>query len=303
MKVTTTLILAAAQLVHAHGGHEHGPDKGESMKAYVQRHMATEHHIDKFDLKSFFALHDLDRDGVWTRAEIEAVYGVHHIFSQKMSPDDKAHKAKADKIVDAVLERIDTNHDGLISMEEFEKAGLDALPDFKELGAEGHHYSEESEFFLHHEEQFHSTPETQTDEAYNHPEDLEHFARHEAIEREEENKERAYQGLPPLKPDEPTRAELLEKARQEAEKNGGTAGDPNLEAAKKGAGQKPPKPKYTRRPKDDPRKIYREAMHEGKDKAEWGQGPDGYKRPKSQGDRGRKNLPYKYKFRRTWGDF
>lgn len=29
--------------------------------------------------------------------------------------------------------------------------------------------------FLHHEELYHSTPETQTDESYNHPEDLEHF--------------------------------------------------------------------------------------------------------------------------------
>jgi hypothetical protein len=29
-----------------------------------------------------------------------------------------------------------------------------------------------AEFFLHHEEMYHNTPETQTDESYNHPEDM-----------------------------------------------------------------------------------------------------------------------------------
>ena len=42
-------------------------------------------------------------------------------------------------------------------------------------------------------ELYHSTPETQTDEAYNHPEDDEHFANHEHIEAEEERRERGAQ--------------------------------------------------------------------------------------------------------------
>ena len=46
-------------------------------------------------------------------------------------------------------------------------------------------------------ELYHSTPETQTDEAYSHPEDEEHFANHEHIEAEEERRERAFQGLSP----------------------------------------------------------------------------------------------------------
>lgn len=33
-------------------------------ESYVQKHMASEHHIGAFDLGSFFSLHDLDRDGV-----------------------------------------------------------------------------------------------------------------------------------------------------------------------------------------------------------------------------------------------
>ena len=40
--------------------------------------MHTEHHIDSFDLESFFKLHDLNLDSYWDRAEIEAVYGLHH---------------------------------------------------------------------------------------------------------------------------------------------------------------------------------------------------------------------------------
>lgn len=33
-------------------------------ESYVQKHMASEHHIGAFDMGSFFALHDLDRNGI-----------------------------------------------------------------------------------------------------------------------------------------------------------------------------------------------------------------------------------------------
>jgi nucleobindin len=102
-------------------------------------------------LKSFFALHDLDSNGVLDASEIEAIYGVHHTESQKKSPDEAAHAAKARTIVQQVLEKMDTNRDGVLSPEEFEAAGFEGLPDFSSLGAEGHHYDQESEFFLHHE--------------------------------------------------------------------------------------------------------------------------------------------------------
>lgn len=67
---------------------------------------------------------------------------------------------------------VDKDEDGRISLEEFKSIGLDGLPNFDELGAEGHHYDVESgvyrichvtfshilnpllrfpEFFLHHE--------------------------------------------------------------------------------------------------------------------------------------------------------
>jgi len=128
-------------------------------------------------------------DGFWDRPEIEAVYGVHHVYSKKkfkvgdpyimcrtprftvnITQDADELQKKADFIVNSVLERIDLDHDGKISPEELEKVGLDGLPNFQNIGAEGHHYDVESgmsptptptqlvthrrrfsEFFLHHE--------------------------------------------------------------------------------------------------------------------------------------------------------
>lgn len=50
-----------------------------------------------------------------------------------------------------MLNLLDQNRDLKISPEEFEAVGLDGLPNFDSMGAEGHHYDIESEFFLHHE--------------------------------------------------------------------------------------------------------------------------------------------------------
>jgi len=54
------------------------------------------------------------------------------------------HQQKADHIVKAVLQRLDLNGDGYVTPEELEKVGLDGLPNFDGLGAEGHHYDVES---------------------------------------------------------------------------------------------------------------------------------------------------------------
>lgn len=84
------------------------------------------------------------RDGFWDREEIEAIYGVHHVYSQKKSADDIQHQAKADHIVNSILSLMDKNKDGRISPEEYEAAGVNGLPNFDRLGAEGHHYDVES---------------------------------------------------------------------------------------------------------------------------------------------------------------
>lgn len=185
-------------------------------ESYIQRHMRTEHHINAFNLGSAFALHDLDRNGILDRAEIEAIYGVHHSESKKHSPNHEVHDEKADKIVGAVLRAMDTNGDGLITKKEFIDAGPNGLPIFPEynIGSLGHHYDEESEFFVHHEELYHNTPETQTDEAYNHKEDLEHFAKHEKIEEEEERRERKAEGLPSIEEDERLKKEAAARGEK-----------------------------------------------------------------------------------------
>ncbi|KAF8559911.1 hypothetical protein OG21DRAFT_1593949 [Imleria badia] len=284
MQPFAAISLLFVVLVAAHGDHN---DAGENAKLagadYAIRHMASEHHIDSFDLESFFQLHDLNRDGIWDREEIEAIYGVHHVYSQKRSKDEIEHQKKADLVVDTVLKLMDKDGDGKVSPEEFEEAGFKGLPSFDEIGAEGHHYDVESEFFLHHEEQFHSTPETQTDASYNHPEDIEHFSHHETIERAEVERVAKFQGI--------TVEEAL-LAHDEALQKPESA----------------PRPKITRgAPKQDPSVKYKDIAKETENQSEWGTGEQGYKQPKSPVEKMRKNLPYKdrmqYKFRRNWGDF
>ncbi|KAF8602313.1 hypothetical protein BDV93DRAFT_538376 [Ceratobasidium sp. AG-I] len=286
MKARTQLVALSGllALVSAHGGEHGGHGDGDPNANYAARHMATEHHIDAFNPSTFFQLHDLDRNGILDRGEIEAIYGVHHLYSKRKTPSEEAQAAKAQQVADAVLAAMDTNKDGFITMEEFLAKGLDALPDFSSLGAEGHHYDVESEFFLHHEEMYHNTPETQTDESYNHPEDLEHFAHHEEIEKLEDERERKYEGLA---------ADGIHEAAPDP-------ADPSAEPELK------PGPKYTyTRARKDANVPGQEGdwKRQAEGKAAWGTGEEGYKRPKEAADRLRKNVPYKYKFKRNWGDF
>ena len=58
--------------------------------------------------------------------------------------DEIEHQKKAETIVNTVLDLVDKDKDGRISLEEFKSVGLDGLPNFDELGAEGHHYDVES---------------------------------------------------------------------------------------------------------------------------------------------------------------
>lgn len=216
------LLLSSAILsVSAHGdGPVAAVAGGKSVKpgaeSYIQKHMASEHHINAFDLGSFFALHDLNRDGVWDRSEVEAIYGVHHSNSIKHSPTAEIHDQKADTIVKEVFKRLDLNGDAMIAKSEFLHGGIDALPTFPEygLGVLGHHYDAESEFFVHHEERYHSSPESQKEAAYNHPEDMDHFRSHQKIENEEEERERKAEGLPSRAEEARLRADAAGRGEQ-----------------------------------------------------------------------------------------
>lgn len=164
-----------------------------------------------------------------------------------------------------------------------------------------------TEFFLHHEgtsytpsillfqgitylpEEFHNTPETQSDESYVHAEDIEHFAHHEQIERQEAEREAKFQGI--------SVEEALKQHDPEQQKVEQQPGDGHQEVVKQpdasGTGvSTAATPKFTRTPPEDPIARFQKAKAEaGQD--EWGSGDGGYKPPKSPSDRMRKNVPYK----------
>ncbi len=74
--------------------------------------MHTEHHIDSFDLESFFKLHDLNMDGVWDEAEIQAVYGLHHHSVSEKIPQPELVEGRTRMVVDKVLQKLDKDKDG-----------------------------------------------------------------------------------------------------------------------------------------------------------------------------------------------
>ncbi|EJD54552.1 hypothetical protein AURDEDRAFT_110142 [Auricularia subglabra TFB-10046 SS5] len=323
---TAATLLCLCATARAHGDHAGEAPADVDKEGYIKAHMQNEHHIDTFDLRSFFLIHDLDRDGFWDRGEIEAVYGVHHDWNPK-DKDLVKIKEKADQVVARVLKLLDKDGDNRISSAEFEAAGFDGLPNLKDLGAEGHHYDVESEFFLHHEELYHSSPDTQTDEAYNHPEDDEHFANHEHIEAEEERRERVFQGLPPEGGEGHGHEHDATPAppAQETPSSASSAPAATPDASDPGTPPPPvdplahphddqnvfkepekPKPKIVRSDppeKQNPTVRFKDAKNSAETKPEWGKGDDGYKRPKTPADKLRRNVPYKYKFKRNWGDF
>jgi hypothetical protein len=92
------------------------------------------------------------------------------------------------KAVQQVISLYDRDHSGTISFAEYtigEAEGI-KLPDFG-FGP-GHHGDDEYEYELHHFEKYHD--ENTKEEDLIHPEDIEHFRRHEELERQQEAQER-----------------------------------------------------------------------------------------------------------------
>ncbi|GAA5880470.1 hypothetical protein JCM16303_005393 [Sporobolomyces ruberrimus] len=327
-----------AVLARAHGDHAEIDDN--SQHTYAEMHMAQEHHMDSFDIQAFFHLHDLNRDGVLDRNELESVYGVHHEKRKKGAKSLEVHTEQAKEIVTAVLEKLDTNGDGVLTMREFVAGGVGGLPNFKGVDHLGHHYDAEGEYFLHHEEQFHNTPETQREEDYIHPEDIEHFMSHEQIEAEEDEKVAVFTGEEPDIPsdervtpeevqqhifnelnglsDEPSEVEKESQRELEEHVGGGGGGV----GEKKGSETKlspwtsvPPKAQGTVSAEEQARRdraefARQQAAKFGKDvkeagrRGDWGSGESAFERPRDAADRLRKNIPYKYKVKKSWwGEF
>ncbi|GAA6031666.1 hypothetical protein JCM8097_001923 [Rhodosporidiobolus ruineniae] len=377
MRPSTSLslpVLLAASLARAHGDHAQVDSNPDA--TYAELHMAQEHHMDSFDMQAFFHLHDLNRDGVLDRNELESIYGVHHEKKRKGAKSLEVHTAQAREIVDAVLERLDANRDGVLTMREFVAGGVGGLPNFKGVEHLGHHYDAEGEYFLHHEEQFHNTPETQTEESYNHPEDIEHFMSHEQIEDEEEERVRHFTGeesdLPEsgtpegdhLTPeqvaehvfnelngitDEASSAEEQQYIRQVEKEEDRNAAKPQIIEPKQkdvpppifnpaGAPPPPPQQQQQRYVPSAPGSAQEQAVYRSKqeqyaaeekarqDRAAaaraqaekfkknaqeaarrggWGEQDDMlFARPKDEADKMRKNVPFKFRMRKSWfGEF
>ena len=108
----------------------------------------------------------------------------------------------------------------------------------------------------------------------------EHFNNHERIELEEENKEREFQGLRLLSPEE---------ARAQHDNEQPPTPEPSTDEA-----ERPVKsgPKFIR-PKKDTKAGYLSVVKEAREKPDWGQGAEGYRPPGTPADKLRKNAPYK----------
>jgi len=288
--------------------------------SYAERHMHTEHHIDSFDLESFFVLHDLNRDGFWDVAEIQAVYGLHHHSVKTRLPEPALIEGRADVVVSKVLKRLDTDKDRRVSLAEFLAGGTEGLPSFEGYRDLGHHYDEESEFFLHHEELYHSTPETQTDESYVHPEDFDHFTHHAHIEAEEDARERAFAGLPAdadLSQDHVAVPDALDTHQHapgegpqevisEQGEGGGEGGEQEQEPVLQPGDPVPAKPRlYRADPGKRPDRLGapsagpgREDWNGAKDRARGQKYAADHGRPRSPEERLKAGVPYKYKIRK-----
>lgn len=142
---------------------------------------SEEHHINSFDAGSFFNLHDYDSTGEWTPDDISTTYGLRNPSTHSIAQADK------DKAVKTVIDLFDRDNSGTISFHEFVEGDAQGLklPDFG-FGP-GHHGDDEYEYEIHHFEKFHG-PDTKLEDL-THPEDIEHFRKHEEMEAEERRQE------------------------------------------------------------------------------------------------------------------
>ncbi|KAI9902033.1 hypothetical protein N3K66_003850 [Trichothecium roseum] len=182
MRTATVILAGLVGLAAAHG--DHGGSKAPVVPAdanWMTKHMAEEHHLDGWDAGAFFALHDYNSDGKWQGDELLRTYGLY----------DESNKAvtqrRRDEILQALLDLLDANRDGHVSKAEWAQFMDDGktLPD---MGTgPGHHGDDEYEYEIHHWEKYHG--EDTKLEDLTHPEDIEHFKKHEQMELEEERKE------------------------------------------------------------------------------------------------------------------
>ena len=126
-------------------------------------------------------MHDYDNDGVWEAQEILRTYGLMDESNKHVTQERK------DEIVSEIMKDFDSDHDGRITSQEFQQAISEGktLHDFGT--GPGHHGDDEYEYEIHHWEKYHD--ENTKLEDLTHPEDIEHFRKHEQMEEEQERLE------------------------------------------------------------------------------------------------------------------
>ncbi|KAI8958866.1 hypothetical protein F5Y11DRAFT_25821 [Daldinia sp. FL1419] len=183
MRATIIALAGLASQVLGHGDHGGSQKPMVDQNAnWITKHMAEEHHISDFDASSFFVLHDYDADGQWEAEEILRTYGLMD-ESNKDVP-----QSRREEIQRELLSLLDASGDGIVTRDEFVAfiASGKTLPD---VGTgPGHHGDDEYEYEIHHWEKYHD--ENTKLEDLTHPEDIEHFKKHEMLEDEEERLEK-----------------------------------------------------------------------------------------------------------------
>ncbi|KAH6999846.1 hypothetical protein EDB80DRAFT_725564 [Ilyonectria destructans] len=177
MRPTVLLSAACAGLVAAHSQAPIVPEGAD----WMTKHMAEEHHIAGWDANSFFALHDYDSNGRWEGSEMQRTYGLMDVSNNEML------QSRKDEVLKILLDLLDQDGDFSVTLEEWKNfiAQGKTLPD---LGTgPGHHGDDEYEYEIHHWEKYHD--ENTKLEDLTHPEDIEHFKKHEEMEDEEDRLE------------------------------------------------------------------------------------------------------------------
>lgn len=181
---------SVAALVLAGSALAHGVAKKPADVDWIDWHMKEEHELDLFDAGSFFLLHDLENKGFWDKSDLLYIYGLTRDVvvgdgsgMGEHTHDEEISKETKDNVVQSLLKLLDTNKDGQVSKDEWEKFFNNdgKLPDFG-VGP-GHHMDFETEYENHHWNEYHRDQDP--DVHVKHKEDIEHELLHHLHEIEE----------------------------------------------------------------------------------------------------------------------
>ncbi|XP_052844476.1 nucleobindin-2 [Drosophila gunungcola] len=105
-----------------HNNHEKLHHPGN--KAQLEDVWEKQDHMDKndFEPKTFFSIHDVDSNGYWDEAEVKALFvkELDKVYQSDLPEDDMRERAEEmERMREHYFQETDSNHDGLISIEEF----------------------------------------------------------------------------------------------------------------------------------------------------------------------------------------